>query len=465
MRTTSKRWTGAVAVVFAAIWVGATVSNASQEPNPIAKIVTTKTEAFAVFPAQMVVPGLVRHFEISPDARYLLAVRVNVPRIKTNFLITESELFENDFPDTLFLTVHDRVRNETFEVQKLATRGLVGFDIKWSAEPGVALMLTHHVEGDRPETARYRTEITRVSAADRQSRPIGKVPAEVAAGAVAFVVVPKQPSYIVYGPLTRMNGQRRQVQLMQYDTRGNLQGQMMTDVRVDRAGLRFLADGVTPAVVGVGAMQEEGAGPTTWTFDIRRGSATETEERLALWIPEQSRDLGFSRAKHVVDNGGVKEIIEGLWLEAVDPAEKPRTLLDMQATFGSIASDHSYLAYVANGALFVRPLERMSLAEFRSIEELSVKNRAIQRAKQVGVAANIYAADYDDYFPMAHNFKEALLPYTKNESIFEGFIYVYTGGSLTSIESPTTTVIGYVETPFGRAVVFADSSVRWEPRT
>jgi len=443
-----------------------------QEPNPIAKIVTTKDEAFGVFPAQMVVPGLVREFKISPDGRYILAVRVEVPKSKTNFFLTEEELFQENFPATLYITAYDRVRDQAFELYRVPTKDIIEFDVTWSAEPGVAILsMTYGVALSEDEVD-VKFSAIRLSAADRSSRVIySSTPS--AGSNPRISIVPKAAFYYIFDRVfTQSPGRWKysHLNIQMFDTKGNLVARMTSNEPTLRymggRDIEYLKDGVTPVFWMPEIPSTDGSKPRPGTYivDVRSQALTTTDEKLEFYRPPVTNVLTFSHGRHILEKGGVREVLEGLWLEAVEPSEKARVFLDVHPTDGQIAPDMTYLAYVANGALFIRQIERMSLSEYRTAEETSVKKRAMNQAKMVGTAAHIYSADYDDYFPMAHNFKDALMPYTKNESIFEGFIYVFTGGSITAVENVSTTAMGYVETPFGRAVVYVDSSVRWEPK-
>ncbi len=227
---------------------GATV----QEPNPIAKIVTTKTEAFAVFPAQMVVPGLVREFSISPDGRFILAVRVDVPRAKTSFFLTERELFEENFPPTMFISVVDRLRDQTIELHRVSTKDLIDFGVEWSGEPGVALLHTGYATLRSDESVDRTFSILRVSAADRSTRLIASYrPTDRSDPTLS--VVPKAPFFYVHTPVYTMENRRWKyvrTDIQMFDTKGKEVAKMSTIDPVFQyirgQNFQYLKDGVTP---------------------------------------------------------------------------------------------------------------------------------------------------------------------------------------------------------------------------
>jgi prepilin-type processing-associated H-X9-DG protein len=95
------------------------------------------------------------------------------------------------------------------------------------------------------------------------------------------------------------------------------------------------------------------------------------------------------------------------------------------------------------------------------MKESASKAVAISDAKQVALAALMYAADYDDVLP-ANLGGELLEPYLKNGSIFDGFVFVFGGGDLKKVADPASTVLGYKDGPGGRAVAYLDGHVVWE---
>ena len=86
------------------------------------------------------------------------------------------------------------------------------------------------------------------------------------------------------------------------------------------------------------------------------------------------------------------------------------------------------------------------------------------QAKQIGLAMHILAVDSDDMLPPANSdWAERLRPYLKSLEGLAQFSYVFPGGKVGDVEKPSETVLGYYVTPYGTAVVYVDTSVKWEP--
>ena len=121
------------------------------------------------------------------------------------------------------------------------------------------------------------------------------------------------------------------------------------------------------------------------------------------------------------------------------------------------------IAYIDNGALLLREIRPFDheLAERMKIEAL--KAEALSRAKRVGTALMMYAADMDDVLPNGENFVGRLSPYLKNRQMLDGFSYTFAGGPVTQLKDPASTELGFTMGPGGRAVVYADGHAKWVP--
>lgn len=123
--------------------------------------------------------------------------------------------------------------------------------------------------------------------------------------------------------------------------------------------------------------------------------------------------------------------------------------------------DGSVVAYTASGGVYVRRLVPAPVEAIRAAQ----RTAAMSDAKQVALELILYASDYDDVLPGGGlPWHEAIYPYLKSEQIMRNFVAVFPLGlRLADVEKPSEYVIGFVTAPGGRAVAYADGSVRWEP--
>ena len=128
--------------------------------------------------------------------------------------------------------------------------------------------------------------------------------------------------------------------------------------------------------------------------------------------------------------------------------------------------DLSAVLYVVDGAVYAVPLMRVTPSRYTSL----LREQTLHNAKTIGLAVMMYAQDYDETLPRPGDISDAVNPYVKDNAVFVApgtgapFTYVLQGGLLKNIASPSTTVLGYLNGPGGRAVVYADGHAKWEMR-
>ncbi len=132
------------------------------------------------------------------------------------------------------------------------------------------------------------------------------------------------------------------------------------------------------------------------------------------------------------------------------------------ATMASLSPLMNAIAYSSDGATFVAPIVKVSPEVVRQHKDSLERMEAIMNAKQIALAMISYSADYDDQLPDKATWAKDLSPYVKSERMFSEFVYSYNGPpKFTEIKEPSRTELGYIKVPGGRAVAFADGSVRF----
>jgi prepilin-type processing-associated H-X9-DG protein len=112
----------------------------------------------------------------------------------------------------------------------------------------------------------------------------------------------------------------------------------------------------------------------------------------------------------------------------------------------------------------VLPLLRLPKEQFTQAQNAARRAALISNAKQLGLGVMMYAQDNNEILPApGSSFQDLIMPYVKNESLFSGFVYEHSGGPLSAISDPSKTRLGYVPGPGGRAILYADGHVIWEP--
>lgn len=169
----------------------------------------------------------------------------------------------------------------------------------------------------------------------------------------------------------------------------------------------------------------------------------------------------------------------GLWIEEalppVSPGErgtpeesrpvglKPRTRISRDADLAFINEGGTRLIFRALGAAFYSDIVEIDKEAVTQAMMAAARTKALSMAKQAGTANFIYASDYDDRLPFTGGQVEnSLAPYMADPSFLKYMVWtnIY-GQKLADIKDPSSFELGYLPGPGGRAVVFADGSVRW----
>jgi len=144
-----------------------------------------------------------------------------------------------------------------------------------------------------------------------------------------------------------------------------------------------------------------------------------------------------------------------------------RTLIcaDVQAADLSPSGDAVW--YVSHGAAWVVNLRKLNREQYEAIHREALRETVVSNAKQIGLALLMYVQDYDETFPPnTGDIQAVLMPYIKNQEIFNlpgtNFFYLMNANPLPSIERPAETMVGYFQTPYGRAIIWADGHVTWQ---
>jgi hypothetical protein len=204
--------------------------------------------------------------------------------------------------------------------------------------------------------------------------------------------------------------------------------------------------------------QEPQAGrPGTFTAWLGHGRQVSPEEdnlkaELSLADPNLSEMRADGRLPHELDSRGyiASELVD-------EGAPSPAGIALNRHAEPGVAW------FIRDGLLFVRQVETMTLEEYEAYVVRLVQIEAMNIAKWAGVALNIYTADHDDKFPDNVGWRDALRPYLQDENALRRMEYLGNGQRSTEIEDPSDGVMGYVDTPYGRATVAWDSRVRWVP--
>ncbi|BDI28690.1 hypothetical protein CCAX7_007410 [Capsulimonas corticalis] len=129
------------------------------------------------------------------------------------------------------------------------------------------------------------------------------------------------------------------------------------------------------------------------------------------------------------------------------------------------------VAFIAHGDLFLTTLvkrpanawEKLAVGETLNCDE--EKQIATSNVKQIGLGIIQYSQDHDENYPSVTGFHDKIYPYIKSESVFSvgGHAFIYHAPanlSLASLDAPAELVIGEMDMPCARIVLYADGHVK-----
>lgn len=122
-----------------------------------------------------------------------------------------------------------------------------------------------------------------------------------------------------------------------------------------------------------------------------------------------------------------------------------------------------FVVYQDAGALLLREIKPIDPAAAEKLAMADLKQKLLMKAKVVGMGFMMYGADNDDILPGAEGWEIKLQPYMKDREMLNDFNYSFRGGNISEIANPSTTEMGFVVGPGGRAVVYLDGSAKWIP--
>jgi len=142
-----------------------------------------------------------------------------------------------------------------------------------------------------------------------------------------------------------------------------------------------------------------------------------------------------------------------------DPWAGPIMMVAGESELFWESPNDSAIAYSSQGLLMVREIVKCDKRIYEAALDALVRREQMVKAKEIGMAFHMYAADNEDALPGS---LKDLEPYLKNRNVLDGFVFTATQSKIGD-GSPSTTEIGYIAGNGGRVVLYGDGHVRWQP--
>ncbi|MDM7461210.1 MAG: hypothetical protein P3X24_006115 [bacterium] len=184
------------------------------------------------------------------------------------------------------------------------------------------------------------------------------------------------------------------------------------------------------------------------------------------YAPRETTRLSVESAQQSLQHKGSKGATRATWLSEGEQA----TLVAADSALAAVSPQGDALLYVAHGAAFYRALLVVDRDTTLQMTAASEREQYLSQAKQIALALMMYVQDYDEFFPPNTGdiqVAEVLYPYLRNREVFTvdgvfAFRYLMDGQNLANIERPAETVVGYLQLPDGRVVIYGDGHVKWQ---
>lgn len=152
------------------------------------------------------------------------------------------------------------------------------------------------------------------------------------------------------------------------------------------------------------------------------------------------------------------------WITAKDKSRRTQAFVAADVGQAGLSPKLDFVAYTVQGTLLVRPILKTKATDVDAVLDAAERAELVERAKQVGLSALMYAGDHNDTLPgSTSNVTAMFLPYSKNSGIYDGFVYTFGGGALQDVDNINQTEMGYMPGKGGRAVIYIDGHARWIP--
>ncbi|MGC8783862.1 MAG: hypothetical protein ACP5RN_05700 [Armatimonadota bacterium] len=437
----------ALGVVFTLGW------GLAQSPDVVRlPVVFTEREAVMVASREFVAPPEVVDGKWSPDGRYAIVVR-RYARVAN----------PQNPPEQLqwSILVWDNRQKRTVEVWKGTGGQKLVSEIQWMAGAPVALLKMYGGQRQVAENVWEETNVfARVNAASGTLKMLGEPDRwremNVSPGKPFALLLGEQSYQVLRADGTLSTPIAYEQVFASVPSRRRPAWEWMWGA--------WTADGAKLVTVFVDKTPEGQPEKRFLLVDPLAGASQPVSQEPPLYEPESRRlPLRVEMVESELKAGDSVAKVRSAWLVGT----KGRTLLCADAQAADLSPSGDAVWYISQGAAWVAPLQKLNREQYEALHREALRERALSNAKQIGLALLMYVQDYDETFPPNTGDVQAMLmPYLKNEEIFNlpgtNFFYLMNMETLASIDKPSETMMGYIQTPYGRAVIWVDGHVTWQ---
>ena len=420
------------------------------------KCLVSEGQAYAFGNPRQIAVGLGVGVQPSPDGRFV-AFRRFLPMDPLDELSGKQPVIKVVF------SVFDVAENRLWDVSQ--AEGMMQFQFAWAKEPGQAILTQSRltkVDGkDKMEV-----EVSRIAAAQRQKSASSRYllepgtlvdPSPDGHHVLVSSNVPNEPNEV----LDVTTGSRAKLPQFGegaykfWGPGGVLVVHQRTGNSASSSVYDFNTQKLTP-YTGQGADEPDEQDHLFYVFSRQLakkegGANVLVASSLQAWEKEGSADAAKQKTERL------DKLIQ------YDRSLLGPVVLDADPMDQTISNKGKFVAYAKRGGVYICPFSVVDPEALEKVLANRARTKAMSQSKQVALAIIMYASDFDDKYPPNSDWANLIDPYMRNRELSNGFNYALDGIDMTRIDSPAETIMGSVDTPWGRAIAYADGHVKWLP--
>ena len=460
-----------LAIIAALALCGAAAAQSLTRDECLVDVLSAKERGVLIGLADVIVTGVVRAFAVSPNDRYIAVLRMEDPRLE-RFYTDPTAGLQAPNPGHEIL-IWDELNRKLIKAADLGKGMISPGEFQWLSDGSAVVLQTDRREvvmrDGRPNPVQT-FQIVTVNARTGRAKHRSWTPES--GGDMQTAVSPVRPVIVEiayeYGQMTQQGESWIFVQtlsLTSYDRNGTVNAQRTIELRNrgfagdwqwSKDGTELLLQTRTNASPGAPSRR------IVLVVDPMTLAYVETGRGLETYSPPaRTSDLTLVTEPIAVERGGKSSRRIATWIEGDLESFGPRALVCVAPVPAQMSPRGRFLVYAQANALVVR---RITTVDRRALEKArlaALRTEKLSNAKQLALGILMFAADHDGELPYSGSFQTDVFPYVKTNSLFEGFVYTYSGGALYDLEDPTYTEFGYILVDGGRVVAYADGRVKF----
>lgn len=428
--------------------------------------ILTETEAIGLLPPVLAAPPQVTLLKFSPDGRFLLTVC----RQQRFTRETLRQMLEDNAPaperqEQTLIQIWDCEKAVSRTVWSDPVKPVQVEECEWLPGSSVALVVVQRLERTRAEDATETMalvyQLLHINAATGKATVLTDLPQFHPR---LLNVSPAAPLAVLLGPLPTKEGDKAFLHIL--TPKADLGKVVFLPDGTKNVAVNWDATGKTPVLIT--PPREGSAGPVFYRLDPSTAEISRVEkpalyERQPVMTPGLSLSLGEAELAGPKGSPPIKA--RPALVTASNPArgERPYVVVALDAEQAELSPTLDCVAYVTQGAAFVREIARIPGEVFLRTQQATRMAVITSNGKQAALAIIMYATDNEQRLPSASEFADAIKPYLPDSGkILDSFVYLAPAERLTDIQNPAETRLGYIPTPpEGYVIVFADGHVKW----